>query len=278
MLRNREAIVQEDLDRVKARLRTEKDRLEAAEAAPPPLAQRPQRPARLDLPLRGSRRPDRDPHLRRLRRPRQPLRVPAPARGARRDDRRPRPVPAQRHPRDGRAGRGRPRRDRREEGRARPHPLAARGPRGELDAARDEKAAALDQVEGARSSGSRATSATSRARSRPRSRPRRRSPTTPLPAGPIQGGAGGGMIWPVNGPVTSPFGWRWGRMHEGVDIGVPAGHADPGRAVGQRDPRRVHGRLRQLHVHRPRRRAVDLLRPPVELRDDRRRRASIRAR
>jgi murein DD-endopeptidase MepM/ murein hydrolase activator NlpD len=32
-----------------------------------------------------------------------------------------------------------------------------------------------------------------------------------------------GLIWPVNGPVTSPFGWRWGRMHEGIDIGVPSG-------------------------------------------------------
>jgi len=32
-----------------------------------------------------------------------------------------------------------------------------------------------------------------------------------------------GLIWPVNGPVTSPFGWRWGRMHEGIDIGVPDG-------------------------------------------------------
>jgi murein DD-endopeptidase MepM/ murein hydrolase activator NlpD len=32
-----------------------------------------------------------------------------------------------------------------------------------------------------------------------------------------------GLIWPVNGPVTSPFGWRWGRMHEGIDIGVPYG-------------------------------------------------------
>ena len=31
------------------------------------------------------------------------------------------------------------------------------------------------------------------------------------------------MIWPVNGPVVSPFGMRWGRMHEGVDIAVPAG-------------------------------------------------------
>jgi murein DD-endopeptidase MepM/ murein hydrolase activator NlpD len=32
-----------------------------------------------------------------------------------------------------------------------------------------------------------------------------------------------GLIWPVQGPVTSPFGWRWGRMHEGIDIGVPYG-------------------------------------------------------
>jgi murein DD-endopeptidase MepM/ murein hydrolase activator NlpD len=32
-----------------------------------------------------------------------------------------------------------------------------------------------------------------------------------------------GFIWPVSGPVTSPFGWRWGRMHEGIDIGVLSG-------------------------------------------------------
>jgi septal ring factor EnvC (AmiA/AmiB activator) len=32
-----------------------------------------------------------------------------------------------------------------------------------------------------------------------------------------------GLIWPVNGPITSPFGERWGRMHEGVDIGVGYG-------------------------------------------------------
>ena len=29
-----------------------------------------------------------------------------------------------------------------------------------------------------------------------------------------------GLIWPVGGPVTSGFGWRWGRMHEGIDIGA----------------------------------------------------------
>jgi murein DD-endopeptidase MepM/ murein hydrolase activator NlpD len=43
-----------------------------------------------------------------------------------------------------------------------------------------------------------------------------------LPAGPIRGGSSG-MIWPVNGAVVSGFGMRWGSMHEGVDIAVPAG-------------------------------------------------------
>jgi murein DD-endopeptidase MepM/ murein hydrolase activator NlpD len=44
------------------------------------------------------------------------------------------------------------------------------------------------------------------------------------------GGSGGGgapsasgFIWPVSGPITSGFGWRWGRMHEGIDIGVACG-------------------------------------------------------
>jgi murein DD-endopeptidase MepM/ murein hydrolase activator NlpD len=34
-----------------------------------------------------------------------------------------------------------------------------------------------------------------------------------------------GLIWPVSGPVVSPFGWRWGRMHEGID--VAAGYGAP---------------------------------------------------
>ena len=28
---------------------------------------------------------------------------------------------------------------------------------------------------------------------------------------------------PLDGPLGSPFGYRWGRMHEGIDISAPAG-------------------------------------------------------
>jgi murein DD-endopeptidase MepM/ murein hydrolase activator NlpD len=32
-----------------------------------------------------------------------------------------------------------------------------------------------------------------------------------------------GYIWPAHGVLTSSFGWRWGRMHEGIDIAVGNG-------------------------------------------------------
>jgi murein DD-endopeptidase MepM/ murein hydrolase activator NlpD len=32
-----------------------------------------------------------------------------------------------------------------------------------------------------------------------------------------------GFIWPVHGVVTSGFGWRWGRLHAGIDIAVGIG-------------------------------------------------------
>jgi murein DD-endopeptidase MepM/ murein hydrolase activator NlpD len=48
------------------------------------------------------------------------------------------------------------------------------------------------------------------------------------PAGPIRQGSH--FIWPVNGPVVSPFGMRWGRLHAGIDIAVPSG--TPIRAAG----------------------------------------------
>ncbi|MEO5680107.1 MAG: M23 family metallopeptidase [Acidimicrobiales bacterium] len=43
-------------------------------------------------------------------------------------------------------------------------------------------------------------------------------------AGPPRGGvSSSGFIWPVLGRLSSPFGARWGRMHQGQDIADPTG-------------------------------------------------------
>jgi murein DD-endopeptidase MepM/ murein hydrolase activator NlpD len=44
-----------------------------------------------------------------------------------------------------------------------------------------------------------------------------------LPAGPMPSPSAAGLIWPLEGTLTSGFGYRWGRMHEGIDISVPEG-------------------------------------------------------
>jgi murein DD-endopeptidase MepM/ murein hydrolase activator NlpD len=45
------------------------------------------------------------------------------------------------------------------------------------------------------------------------------------PAGPVQGESSSGFIWPVSGPITSPFcePRPWEACHPGIDIGVPTG-------------------------------------------------------
>ena len=42
----------------------------------------------------------------------------------------------------------------------------------------------------------------------------------------------GALAWPVNAPITSPFGWRWGRMHEGIDLGAAYGSPIGAAAAG----------------------------------------------
>lgn len=58
------------------------------------------------------------------------------------------------------------------------------------------------------------------------------NPTSTATApGPVRGG--GRFIWPINGPITSSFGWRTSpvtRFHQGLDIGAPNG--TPIRAGG----------------------------------------------
>jgi murein DD-endopeptidase MepM/ murein hydrolase activator NlpD len=44
-----------------------------------------------------------------------------------------------------------------------------------------------------------------------------------LPAGPLPSPSAAGFIWPLEGTLSSGFGYRWGRMHEGIDISVPEG-------------------------------------------------------
>ena len=51
-------------------------------------------------------------------------------------------------------------------------------------------------------------------------------------SGPSSTPSSAGLIWPASGPVTSPFGFRWGRMHEGIDIGASYGSAIHAAASG----------------------------------------------
>jgi murein DD-endopeptidase MepM/ murein hydrolase activator NlpD len=40
------------------------------------------------------------------------------------------------------------------------------------------------------------------------------------------------FIWPANGVFTSGYGWRWGRMHRGIDIAAPVGTPVVASAAG----------------------------------------------
>ena len=54
------------------------------------------------------------------------------------------------------------------------------------------------------------------------------SSSTPMTSAP----SASGFVWPVQGILTSSFGWRWGRMHEGIDIAVGSGTPVVASAAG----------------------------------------------
>jgi murein DD-endopeptidase MepM/ murein hydrolase activator NlpD len=56
----------------------------------------------------------------------------------------------------------------------------------------------------------------------------------PAPSGSVAVGApsAAGLVWPVNGTITSGFGMRWGRMHEGIDIAGSSGTPIAAAAAG----------------------------------------------
>ena len=55
------------------------------------------------------------------------------------------------------------------------------------------------------------------------------SSIVPAPTG---AASAAGYVWPVHGVLTSYYGWRWGRMHEGIDIAVSNGTPVVASAAG----------------------------------------------
>lgn len=86
-------------------------------------------------------------------------------------------------------------------------------------AARDKRGGLLDQTVSSRKNAQEDVAALQAENEKIQSRLQRASG-----AGPVRRGSGA-LIWPVNGPITSPFCERraWEACHPGIDIGVPSG-------------------------------------------------------
>ncbi|HEX2232927.1 MAG TPA: peptidoglycan DD-metalloendopeptidase family protein [Thermoleophilaceae bacterium] len=102
------------------------------------------------------------------------------------------------------------------------------GSRASLRGARNDRAAMLDRVHDSR------VALEGDLRALEAEQARVQNALAGAQLGPVKHGSGQ-LIWPVNGAMVSPFGMRWGRLHAGIDIAVPAGTAiraaDSGRVV-----------------------------------------------
>ena len=103
---------------------------------------------------------------------------------------------------------------------ASPGASASSRPRDATSATRSPRCARTRRTRSSTCASSRRRAPSSRRRSRSAQaarrsarRSRRRQVRRPRP----------GFIWPVHGVVTSGFGWRWGRLHAGIDIAVGSG-------------------------------------------------------
>ena len=90
--------------------------------------------------------------------------------------------------------------------------------------------------------------------------------TAPAPStttsSPAASPSAAGFIWPVNGPITSPFGPRWGGFHPGIHIGRANRNTHQRRRRRHRHLLRLGNRLRKPRRHRPPQRHRNRLRPP----------------
>jgi murein DD-endopeptidase MepM/ murein hydrolase activator NlpD len=98
---------------------------------------------------------------------------------------------------------------------------ARRDKRATLANVREDKADALEHM---RSLQEQSATLAARIRSAQSSSPVVQAPTGEPSAA--------GFIWPVHGVLTSGYGWRWGRMHEGIDLAVPVGTPVVAAAAG----------------------------------------------
>jgi murein DD-endopeptidase MepM/ murein hydrolase activator NlpD len=97
-----------------------------------------------------------------------------------------------------------------------------------LVAARSEKSATLASIQSDRQSTLAEIDALEQQSAALAARIREAQQQSSTPA--VVSPSGSGVLgWPVSGPVTSGYGMRWGRMHEGIDIAV--GDGTPVRAA-----------------------------------------------